>query len=113
MEITRHRVREQTLDRFKHIRTCVLARELCLLIRTNRVSLDPTDVRECCAFVTTLCQEAGCDEPSDLCRKAADVVLTSEEDYLNLCTQSCQICGESRRPASQRPQIRERNIYVA
>jgi len=75
-----------------------LARELCLLVRTNRVALNPEDVRECCLFISKLCEEAGCKEPSDLCRKAAEAVLTDEEKYLELCRQSCMKCGESRRP---------------
>ncbi|KPV61660.1 MAG: hypothetical protein AOA66_1630 [Candidatus Bathyarchaeota archaeon BA2] len=111
MELTRQRIREQALQRFKHTRTCVLARELCLLIRTNRVALNPKDVADCCSFISTICKEAGCTEPSEICQKAAEAVLTSEERYLDLCMQSCQKCGESRRPAAR--QIRERTTYVA
>jgi len=100
-------MREHTLEQFKHVRTCVLARELCLLVRTNRVAFNAEDVRERCAFIAKLCGEAGCKEQSDLCSKAAEAVLTSEEKYLELCEQSSMKCGESRRPAP------ERTAYVA
>jgi len=113
LELTRQTIREQALQRFKHIRTCVLARELCLLIRTNRVALNPKDVADCCDFISTLCKEAGCTEPSELCQKAAESVLESEEQYLDLCMQSCQKCGESRRPDARSGPIRERRTYVA
>ena len=113
MEITRQMVREQMLQKFKHIRTCVLARELCLLIRSNRVALDPKDIHECCGFVAKLCKEAGCTEPSELCRKAAEAVLTNEKEYLDLCMQSCHKCGESRKPSRKPKPISERTTYVA
>jgi len=113
LELTRQRIREQTVKRFKHIRTCILARELCLLIRTNRVALNPKDVAECCSFAVTLCKEAGCTEPSELCQKAAEAVLTSEEKYLELCMQSSKKCGESRRPVARPRPIQERTTYVA
>jgi len=109
LEITRKKLREEVLSRFKYIRTCVLARELCLLIRTNRVALNPEDVKECCLFISKLCREAGCIEPSELCRKAAEAVTTDEEKYLELCKQSCMKCGEARRPKRQTP----RQAYVA
>jgi hypothetical protein len=57
----------------------VLARELCLLIRTNRAVLEKQDVHEWCSFIAKLCKEAGCTEPSELCAKAAEIVLQSEE----------------------------------
>ncbi len=107
MEVTRRKLREEVLKRFKYIRTCVLARELCLLIRSNRAVLDPKDVHECCLFISNLCKEAGCVEPSELCRKAAEAVLTDEEKYLELCKQSCMKCGEARRP------LPKRQTYVA
>ncbi|MFQ5999396.1 MAG: hypothetical protein ACE5J6_01325 [Candidatus Bathyarchaeia archaeon] len=113
MELTRQMVREQALQRFKHIRTCVLARELCLLMRSNRVALNPKDVHECCTFIARLCREAGCTEPSELCQKASEAVTTSEEKYLDLCMQSCKKCGESRRPARKPRPIPERTTYVA
>ena len=113
LELTRQRIRGQALQRFKHIRTCVLARELCLLIRTNRVALNPKDVADCCNFISTLCKEAGCTEPSELCQKATKAVLANEEEYLDFCMQSCQKCGESRRPAARQRPIRERTTYVA
>jgi hypothetical protein len=104
LEITRQKMRERTLDQFKHIRTCVLARELCMLVRANRVALTKEDVHECCSFIAKLCKEAGCDEPSELCSKAAEAVLGSEEEYLKLCAQSCRKCSESRQPKREGPE---------
>jgi len=100
LELSRQKLREQTLSRFKYIKTCILARELCLLVRTNRVAFDTKDAHECCSFISQLCKEAGCDEQSELCGKAAEAILESEEKYLDLCAQSCMKCGESRRPAA-------------
>jgi hypothetical protein len=111
LELSRQKMREQVLNRFKHLRTCVLARELCLLVRANRVALDVKDVHDCCSFIAELCREAGCEEPATLCSKAAEAVLTSEEKYLELCEQSCGKCSESRRP--KRPQRVENAYYVA
>ncbi len=110
LELTRQRARKRALDRFKYIRTCVLARELCLLVRTNRAVFNKEDVRDCCSFISKLCREAGCEETSDLCAKAAEAVMESEETYLSLCEQSCKKCGESKRP--RRP-VPKRTIYVA
>lgn len=111
LEITRRRMRESILDRFRHVRTCVLARELCMLVRANRVALTKKDVHECCSFIANLCREAGCQEPSELCNKAAEAVLGSEEKYLRLCAESCRMCSESRQPKRVRP---ERQVhYVA
>ncbi len=111
LELSRQKMREQALNQFKYLRTCVLARELCLLVRANRVTFDIKDVNNSCAFVAKLCREAGCEEPSALCSKAAKAVLTSEEKYLELCEQSCGKCSESRRP--KRPQREENAYYVA
>ncbi|MDH5438761.1 MAG: hypothetical protein OEX76_07670 [Candidatus Bathyarchaeota archaeon] len=111
LELSRQGMRERALDRFKQLRTCVLARELCLLVRSNRVTFNLKDVHECCAFIAKLCQEAGCEEPSELCSKAAESVLTSEERYLELCEQSCKKCSESRRP--RKPSRMETRYYVA
>jgi hypothetical protein len=115
MELSRQRMREQILNRFKFIKTCVLARELCLLVRTNRVTFNQKDAHDCCAVISKLCQEAGCKDPSALCSKAAEAVLNSEKKYLDICGQSCIKCGESRQPASPRKPIRKsnKNIYVA
>ncbi|UCC33937.1 MAG: hypothetical protein JSW53_02740 [Candidatus Bathyarchaeota archaeon] len=104
LEITRKEMRERTLDRFKHIKTCVLARELCMLIRANRVALSKKDANECCLFIAKLCREAGCDDPSELCNEAAKAVLGSEEEYLKLCTESCRKCSESRQPKRAGPE---------
>ena len=111
LEITRKNMREHTLDQFKHIKTCVLARELCMLVRANRVALTRKDAYECCSFIAGLCKEAGCDEPSELCSKAAEAVLGSEENYLSLCAQSCKKCSESRRPKKEDP--KRQTHYVA
>ncbi len=111
LELSRQKMREQALNRFKYLRTCVLARELCLLVRANRVTFNVEDVNNSCAFVAKLCQEAGCEEPSTLCSKAAEAVLTSEEKYLELCEQSCGKCSESRQP--KRPRRGENAYYVA
>jgi len=89
----------------------VLARELCLLVRANRVTFDVKDAHDCCAFIAELCREAGCEEPGELCSKAAEAVLTSEERYLELCEQSCKKCSESRRP--RKPERMENTYYVA
>ncbi|MEM2971765.1 MAG: hypothetical protein QW270_05010 [Candidatus Bathyarchaeia archaeon] len=103
MEVSRKRLREEVLERFKYIQTCVLARELCLLIRTNRAVLEPKDVHEACLFISKLCQERGCQDASELCRKAAESIGSGDEvKYLELCTQSCMKCGESRRPTPKK-----------
>ncbi len=114
MELSRQQLREQAISRFKYVRTCVLARELCLLVRTNRVAFNLKDAEECCNLISTLCKEAGCVEQSDLCSKAAEAVSTSEEKYLDLCQQSCMKCGESRQPSQpQAQQKKNPNHYVA
>ena len=99
MEISRKKLREEVLMRLKYVKTCVMARELCLLVRTNRAVLEPADVREVCSYISGLCKEEGCLEPSDLCRKAAEAVGSGDEEkYLELCAQSCVKCGEAKRP---------------
>jgi len=110
MELSRQRLRDEAVSRFKYVRTCILARELCLLVRTNRVAFNVKDAEECCHFVSTLCREAGCEEQSQLCAKAAEAVVASEEKYLDLCQQSCMKCGESRKPAQK---AKPANNYVA
>ncbi len=71
LEISRKRLREEILSRIKYIKNCVLAREICLLIRTNRAVLEPKDVQEICLYISNLCKEEGCKEPSGLCSKAS------------------------------------------
>jgi len=112
LELSRQKMRKEALDRFKYIRTCVLARELCLLVRTQRVTFNKEDVRDCCSFISKLCKEAGCGEASGLCAKAAKAIMNSEEDYLNICVQSCQKCGESRRPRRPDRPEPEGTVYV-
>ncbi|MGC8940393.1 MAG: hypothetical protein ACP5IM_07770 [Candidatus Bathyarchaeia archaeon] len=72
--------------------------------------LEKEDIHQWCSFIAELCKKAGCAEPSDLCAKAAEAVLKSEEKYLELCEQSCRKCGEQRQPRRQPPQ---RTLYVA
>jgi len=99
VEISRRNLRNEVLERIKYVKTCVMARELCLLVRTNRAILEPQDVKEVCRFISTLCKEEGCSEPSELCLKASKAVDSADEEkYLDLCAQSCVKCGEARRP---------------
>ena len=108
VEISRKNLRNEVLERIKYVKTCVMARELCLLVRTNRAVLEPKDVAEVCQYVSNLCKEEGCSEPSDLCVKAASAVDSGEEEkYLDLCAQSCVKCGEARRPQPKK------DAYVA
>ncbi len=108
MEISRKNLRNEVLERIKFVKTCVMARELCLLVRTNRAVLEPQDVREVCQYIATLCREEGCGEPSELCAKAANAVGSGDEEkYLDLCAQSCVKCGEARRPQPKK------DAYVA
>ena len=108
MELSRQMLREKTLSRFNYVRTCVLARELCLLVRTNRVAFSPEDVKRCCGQISELCKEAGCEEQSELCRQASEIVTRDEAKYLELCQQSCMKCGEARQPTPK-----EKTSYVA
>lgn len=99
MEISRRKLRDEVLKRIKYVKTCVMARELCLLVRTNRAVLEPKDVQDVCLYISNLCREEGCLEPSELCQKAAEAVGSrDEEKYLDLCGQSCVKCGEAKRP---------------
>jgi hypothetical protein len=103
VEISRKKLREEVLDRVKYVKTCVMARELCLLVRTNRAVLEPQDVQEICQYISGLCKEEGCDEPSGLCQKAAEAVGSGDEaKYLELCAQSCVKCGEARRTTQKK-----------
>lgn len=107
MEISRKKLREEVLGRIQYVKTCVMARELCLLVRTNRAVLEPEDVREVCSYISKLCKEEGCLEPSELCEKAAEAVSSKDEEkYLELCAQSCVKCGEAKRP------MPKKNEYV-
>lgn len=85
-----------------------MARELCLLVRTNRAVLEPKDVKDICTYISSLCKEEGCIEPSGLCKKAAEAIDSQDEaKYLELCAQSCVKCGEAKRP------MPKRETYVA
>ena len=88
----------------------MLARELCSLVRSNRAAFEKEDARSCCELISKLCKEAGCEEPSGLCLKAAEAVAGSEETYLKLCEESCRKCSESKRPREPTP---PRAAYVA
>jgi hypothetical protein len=108
MEISRKNLRNEVLERIKYVKTCVMARELCLLVRTNRAVLEPKDVEEVCQYISNLCKEEGCNEPSELCMKAVKAVNSADEEkYLELCGQSCLKCGEARRPQPKK------DAYVA
>ncbi|XHH09003.1 MAG: hypothetical protein ACFCUE_15780 [Candidatus Bathyarchaeia archaeon] len=108
MEISRKNLRDEVLQRIKYVRTCVMARELCLLVRTNRAVLEPKDVQEICNYISGLCREEGCSEPSEMCRKAAEAIGSNDEEkYLELCAQSCVKCGEAKRP------MPKKETYVA
>ena len=108
MEISRKNLRNEVLERIKYVKTCVMARELCLLVRTHRAALEPKDVQEICQYISNLCREEGCNEPSEMCTKAAIAVgSANEEKYLELCAQSCVKCGEAKRPQPKK------DAYVA
>jgi len=103
VEISRRKLREEVLERVKYVKTCVMARELCLLVRTNRAVLEPKDVKDICSYISSLCKEEGCTEPSELCQKAASAIGSKDEEkYLELCAQSCVKCGEAKRPTPKR-----------
>ena len=103
MEISRKKLRNEVLKRIKYVKTCVMARELCLLVRTNRAVLEPKDVQEVCRYISTLCREEGCSEASELCQKAAAAIgAKDEKKYLELCAQSCVKCGEAKRPTPKK-----------
>jgi len=103
VEISRKKLRQEVLARIKYVKTCVMARELCLLVRTNRAVLEPKDVQSVCGYVSNLCREEGCSEPSEICQKAAEAVGSKDEEkYLELCAQSCLKCGEAKRPTPKR-----------
>ena len=114
MEISRQRLRDEVLERVKYMQTCVLAREMCLLVRTNRAVLTPKDVHDICMQISKLCKDAGCQEPSELCRKAGEAVGTEDEaKYLEYCAQSCVKCGESRKPSPPEQMPANRSTYVS
>jgi hypothetical protein len=103
VEISRKKMRDEVLDRIKYVKTCVMARELCLLVRSNRAVLEPSDVQEICRNISKLCEEEGCSEPSDFCKKAASAITSKDEErYLELCAQSCVKCGEAKRPTPKK-----------
>ncbi len=105
MEISRKKLREEILERIKYVKTCVLAREVCLLVRTNRAVLEPKDIHDICLSISELCKEEDCKEPSEACQKAAEAVGTGDEaKYLDLCAQSCLKCGEARKPQPDKSQ---------
>jgi hypothetical protein len=102
MELTRQEMRQHALDEIKYVRTCVLANELCRLVRSKRAFLNAEDVRRFCNSIASLCREAGCKEASDLCAEAAEAVVKDEKRHLELCQQSCTLCHEGKFPAEPR-----------
>jgi len=105
VEVSRKKMRQEVLERIKYVKTCVMARELCLLVRTNRAVLEPRDVQEVCRYISSLCKDEGCTDPGELCQKAANAVNSKDEEkYLELCAQSCVKCGEAKRPMPKREQ---------
>jgi hypothetical protein len=102
LELSRKQLREKALSRIMHVRTCVLARELCLIVRTNRAVFTRDDVEKHCSYISQLCIEAGCVEQGKLCKQASRAVKESEERYLELCQQSCLRCGEAKRPRAKK-----------
>ena len=114
LEITRKKLRDEVLERVRYVKTCVLAREVCLLVRTNRAVLEPKDVQEICLYISKLCKEEGCKEPSEICLKAAEAVGSGDEaKYLELCGQSCVKCGEAKKPSVQQGMQQGKSTYVA
>ena len=108
MEISRKKLRDEVLERIKYVQNCVLAREICLLVRTNRAVLQPEDVQEICLSISKHCKEFGCQEASDICRKASEAIGSADEEkYLELCAQSCMKCGEAKKPTPKK------STYVA
>jgi hypothetical protein len=108
LEISRKKLREEILERVKYVQNCVLAREICLLVRTNRAVLESKDVHDICLSISKLCKEQACDEASEMCGKAAEAVGSGDEEkYLELCAQSCMKCGEAKRPTPKK------STYVA
>ena len=85
MEICRKKLRKEVLKRIQYVKTCVMARELCLLVRSNRAVLEPKDVEEVCKYISNLCKEEGCFEPSDLCMKAASAITSNDEKKYFSC----------------------------
>jgi len=110
LELSREKMRNKTLNMLKHLKTCVLARELCFHICENRSALNVEDIHKYCSFISRFCNEAGCKETSDLCAKAAKIVATDEESYLNLCQQSCELCHEGKPPTEPKTKV---TSYVA
>jgi hypothetical protein len=109
VEISRKKLRTEVLDRVKYVKTCVMARELCMIVRANRAVLEPKDVQEICKNISGLCkEEKDCSEPSGLCQKAANAIGSDDEKkYLELCEQSCMKCGQAKRPTQKK------DAYVA
>jgi len=103
LEISRKKLRDEVLERIKYVQNCVLARETCLLVRTNRAVLQPEDVKEICLSISKLCKEFGCQEASDICSKASEAIGSGDEGkYLELCAQSCMKCGEAKKPTPKK-----------
>lgn len=103
LEISRKKLREEVLKRVRFVKTCVLAREMCLLVRTNRAVLNQEDVKKICLEISRLCREEGCQDASEMCRKASEALGSGNEaKYLEICAQSCLKCGEARKPTPKK-----------
>jgi hypothetical protein len=110
LRISREKARRDVLDQITYAKTCVLARELCLIVRTHRAVLEKEDITDLCGYLSGLCKEAGCKEAIALCAKAAETIIESEKKYLSLCEQSCEKCSESRLPKKK---LLGKTVYVA
>ena len=96
MMLTHMEMRKLVLADFERYRTCSLAQELCKLVYYNKRFLNPEDIYRCCSFIASLCLEAGCEEASESCVKAAEAVMKDEKRHLELCEQSCTLRYEDR-----------------
>lgn len=107
MKLELQKARENTLKKLNIIRSCGLARNLCMVIRVHRAVLTVEDINKWCSFVSGLCKTVpNCTEQAELCRRAAEAVLKDEQKYLDICMESCKKCGQFR-PNNAR------SIYVA
>lgn len=112
LKISREKAKRELLDQVNYAKTCVLSRELCLIIRTHRAILEKQDAKDWCGFISDLFEEAGCKKATELCAKAAQAVLESEEKHLLLCEQSCRKCRCSELKVPKKQPL-GRAVYVA
>ena len=99
MEISRKNLRNEVLERIKFVRTCVMARELCVLVRTNRAVLEPEMCRKSVVTYRTSAKKKAAVNQATYATKAAKAIGSGDEEkYLDLCAQSCVKCGEAKSP---------------